>query len=95
MAWLHLTGDPLADAHAYFDAANRLNHGLPLYPPGIDPSSNLVYLYPTLLAVALRPLCPVALLAVRGRVGSDGPFAPAGVLIVQLGALNDASAASR
>jgi hypothetical protein len=56
VAWLHLTGDPLADAHAYYDAASRLNHGLALYPPGIDPSTNQIYLYPPLLAIALRPL---------------------------------------
>ena len=54
--WIHVTNDPIADAHAYYDAASRLNHGLPLYPPDIDPSSNLVYLYPPLLAVLLRPL---------------------------------------
>jgi hypothetical protein len=83
--WLHLTGDPLADAHAYFDAANRLNHGLPLYPPGIDPSSNLVYLYPPLLAVALRPL---ALLPYWqfALVWEAVVLVSFGLLIVQLGA---------
>lgn len=54
--WIHLMNDPIADARAYFDAATRLNHGQPLYPAGIDPSSNLVYLYPPLLAIVLRPL---------------------------------------
>jgi hypothetical protein len=52
----HLTTDPLADARAYYDAARRLNAGEPLYPPGIDPSSNRIYLYPPLLAIILRPL---------------------------------------
>ena len=56
VAWLHLTSDPLADARAYYNAAVRLNLGQPLYPPGIDPGSNLAYLYPPLLAIVLRPL---------------------------------------
>jgi len=56
IVWIHLTTDPIADARAYYDAATRLNHGQPLYPPDIDPSTNLVYLYPPLLAIALRPL---------------------------------------
>jgi hypothetical protein len=54
--WMHITGDPLADAQAYYSAADRLNHGEPLYPPGTDPSSAEMYRYPPLLAVALRPL---------------------------------------
>jgi hypothetical protein len=56
VAWMHVVGDPLADAHAYYEAASRLNAGQPLYPAGIDPSSNHIYLYPPLLAVLLRPL---------------------------------------
>src|SRR6185369_2494586 len=56
VAWMHVVGDPLADAHAYYEAASRLNAGQPLYPAGIDPSSNHIYLYPPLLAVILRPL---------------------------------------
>lgn len=56
VAYLHITGDPIADAHAYYLAADRLNHGQPLYPPGADPTHNLIYLYPPLLAVLLRPL---------------------------------------
>jgi hypothetical protein len=56
VAWMHVVGDPLADAHAYYEAASRLNAGQPLYPPGIDPSSNHIYLYPPLFAVLLRPL---------------------------------------
>ncbi len=56
VAWFHVTSDPLADAHAYYDAAARLNAGQPLYPASIDPSTNLAYLYPPLLAIVLRPL---------------------------------------
>jgi alpha-1,2-mannosyltransferase len=66
VAWMHVVGDPLADAHAYYEAASRLNAGQPLYPPGIDPSSNHIYLYPPLLAIVLRPLAllPYGLFAV-------------------------------
>ncbi|MBI2781876.1 MAG: DUF2029 domain-containing protein [Chloroflexi bacterium] len=56
VAWMHVVDDPLADAHAYFEAASRLNAGQPLYPAGVDPSGNHIYLYPPLLAVVLRPL---------------------------------------
>jgi hypothetical protein len=53
---LHLTTDPLADVHAYYDAGARLNAGLPLYdqPAGTDDAA--FYRYPPLLAVAFRPL---------------------------------------
>lgn len=53
---IHLTTDPLADARAYYDAARRLNDGLPLYPAGADPDVAEFYRYPPLLAIALRPL---------------------------------------
>ena len=56
VAWMHVMGDPLADAHAYYEAASRLNAGHALYPAGVDPSGNHIYLYPPLLAMALRPL---------------------------------------
>ena len=56
VGWQHLVGDPLADTVAYFEASDRLNHGRPLYPEGIDPSSNRIYLYPPLLAVVMRPV---------------------------------------
>jgi hypothetical protein len=56
VAYMHVVGDPLNDARAYYDAASRLNAGLPLYPEGIDPSTNRIYLYPPLLAMLLRPL---------------------------------------
>ncbi len=53
---LHLTTDPLADVHAYYDAGARLNAGLPLYvqPAGTDDPA--FYRYPPLLAIAFRPL---------------------------------------
>src|SRR6266487_1608400 len=53
--WMHLTGDPIADAHAYYDAARRLNAGQALYPANADPNSPSIYLYPPLLAILLRP----------------------------------------
>ena len=56
IAWMHLRDDPLADVRAYFDAATRLNHGLPLYPATADPNGADFYRYPPLLAVVLRPL---------------------------------------
>ena len=56
VAWMHIVNDPLADAHAYYEAARRLNLGQPLYPAGADPNGNEIYLYPPLLAIALRPL---------------------------------------
>jgi hypothetical protein len=64
---LHLTTDPLADVHAYYDAGARLNAGQPLYvqPAGTDDAA--FYRYPPLLAIAFRPLAmlpfPVAALA--------------------------------
>ena len=56
VAWMHVMNDPLADAHAYFEAAARLNAGAPLYPADADPNGNQIYLYPPLLAMVLRPL---------------------------------------
>lgn len=50
--WVHVTSDPLADIHLYYDAASRLNAGLPLYRTGVvDP-----YVYPPLFAMLFRPL---------------------------------------
>ena len=54
--FLHLTTDPLADVHAYYDAGARLNAGLPLYEQTADPNFNHYYFYPPLLAIAFRPL---------------------------------------
>lgn len=47
--WLHIRGDPLTDFRVYYDAAARLNAGLPLYPPGAR-------IYPPLFEIVLRPL---------------------------------------
>ena len=55
MLWFHLTSDPLADARAYYDAARRLNEGLPLYPADADPNAAGFYRYPPLLAILVRP----------------------------------------
>lgn len=59
MFMLHLASDPLADVRAYYDAAARLNQGLPLYP--LDADTNLAgfYRYPPLLAILFRPLAAV------------------------------------
>jgi hypothetical protein len=53
---LHLSTDPLADVHAYYDAGARLNAGLSLYEQSADPNFNYYYFYPPLLAIAFRPL---------------------------------------
>jgi hypothetical protein len=54
--WLHVTTDPLTDVHAYYEAAARLNAGLPLYPPDQSVATPLGYPYPPLLAILFRPL---------------------------------------
>jgi hypothetical protein len=53
---LHLSMDPLADVHAYYDAGTRLNVGAPLYPLQADPNAPEFYRYPPLLAIVFRPL---------------------------------------
>lgn len=53
---LHLSTDPLADVHAYYDAGARLNAGLPLYEQPASTDDNEFYRYPPLLAIAFRPL---------------------------------------
>lgn len=72
VVWIRLLSDPLGDAQAYYDAASRLNAGVPLYPPDADPDGNRIYLYPPLLAMALRPLAllpyPAFALAWEGLV---------------------------
>jgi hypothetical protein len=55
VGWMHIVGDPLNDARPYYEAAVRLNAGQPLYPAGLDPNSNKIYLYPPLFATVLRP----------------------------------------
>ena len=53
---LHLTTDPLADVHAYYDAGARLNAGLPLYEQPATTNEAEFYRYPPLLAILFRPL---------------------------------------
>jgi hypothetical protein len=53
---LHLTTDPLADVHAYYDAGARLNAGLPLYDQPATTDEADFYRYPPLLAILWRPL---------------------------------------
>ena len=52
----HLQTDPLVDIHAYYQAAQRLNAGLPLYAAQGDVNGPLYYFYPPLLAIIFRPL---------------------------------------
>ena len=54
--FLHLENDPLADVHAYYDAATRLNAGLPLYEQAATTNQAEFYRYPPLFAIAFRPL---------------------------------------
>ena len=54
--FLHLSTDPLADVHAYYDAGTRLNAGLPLYDQPATTNDNEFYRYPPLLAIVFRPL---------------------------------------
>jgi hypothetical protein len=49
MFLFHISYDPFADARVYYDAAARLNAGLPLYPPGAR-------IYPPLFSILFRPL---------------------------------------
>lgn len=53
---LHLTGDPLADVRAYYDAGARLNQGLPLYAQAATTNEAEFYRYPPLLAILFRPV---------------------------------------
>jgi Glycosyltransferase family 87 len=53
---LHVTTDPAADVHAYYDAGARLNAGQPLYEQSATVEGSHYYFYPPLLAVAFRPL---------------------------------------
>ena len=54
--FLHLSTDPLADVHAYYDAGTRLNAGLPLYDQPATTNDNEFYRYQPLLAIVFRPL---------------------------------------
>ena len=76
VAWMHVVNDPLADAHAYYDAATRLNHHQALYPAGADPNAAEFYRYPPMLAVLLRPfaLLPFTLFALLWELFVIGTF---------------------
>ncbi|MGH2511172.1 MAG: glycosyltransferase 87 family protein, partial [Candidatus Limnocylindrales bacterium] len=52
----HLVTDPLTDVHAYYEAGQRLNAGLPLYAGQTGADSADFYRYPPLLAIVFRPL---------------------------------------
>lgn len=52
----HLVTDPLVDIHAYYDAATRLNSGLPLYAGQGSVDNPEYYRYPPLVAILFRPL---------------------------------------
>ncbi|HLY13790.1 MAG TPA: glycosyltransferase 87 family protein [Candidatus Limnocylindrales bacterium] len=59
----HLLTDPLVDIHAYYDAATRLNAGLPLYAGQGSVDNPEFYRYPPLLAIAFRPLALLPFMA--------------------------------
>ena len=63
---LHLTTDPLADVHAYYDAGARLNAGQPLYDQPATTDEADFYRYPPLLAILFRPLATAAVRGGRG-----------------------------
>lgn len=67
----HLATDPLVDIHAYYEAAARLNAGLPLYAAQGDVNSPHYYFYPPLLAIVFRPLAllPFQAAAVLWEIG--------------------------
>ncbi|MBI3764600.1 MAG: DUF2029 domain-containing protein [Chloroflexi bacterium] len=46
---------PQSDMSAYYEAADRLNHGQPLYQVTMDVNNYAFYRYPPLLAIAFRP----------------------------------------
>ena len=72
----HLATDPLVDVHAYYNAAARLNAGLPLYAGQGDGDNPDYYRYPPLLAILFRPLAllPFPAAAVTWEVGIVAAF---------------------
>jgi hypothetical protein len=58
IGWLAvgLGGNALSDVRAYYDAATRLNAGIPLYLQDATTNEAAFYRYPPLLAIAFRPL---------------------------------------
>src|SRR3972149_9082871 len=57
--WFPPTPAPLADGRASYDAAQRLNAGVPLYDVAYVPENPTYYFYPPLLAIVLRPFAAV------------------------------------
>jgi Glycosyltransferase family 87 len=57
---VHVTLDPFADVHAYYDAGARLNAGQPLYGQAATTDDAAFYRYPPLLAIAFRPLATLS-----------------------------------
>jgi hypothetical protein len=53
---VHVDRDPAADVHAYYEAGQRLNAGIPLYEQTVSTDGSRYYFYPPLLAIAFRPL---------------------------------------
>jgi hypothetical protein len=82
---LHLTTDPLADVHAYYDAGARLNAGLPLYEQPSTTNDADFYRYPPLLAIAFRPLAMLSFEA-AAAIWMAFLFVCLGATIVRLGA---------
>lgn len=62
----HLTTDPLADVHAYYDAGARFNAGQPLYEQPATTNDPEFYRYPPLLAILFRPLALLPFEAAAG-----------------------------
>lgn len=56
LAIIYLGREPFSDVRAYYDAAARLNAGLPLYEQPATTNEAAFYRYPPLLAIAFRPL---------------------------------------
>jgi hypothetical protein len=56
LALMYLREDPLSDTRAYYDAAARLNAGVPLYDQPATTNEAAFYRYPPLLAILFRPV---------------------------------------
>jgi len=72
----HLQTDPLVDIHAYYEAGERLNAGLPLYAAQGDVNSPHYYFYPPLLAIVFRPLAllPFQVAAIAWEIAMVAAF---------------------
>ncbi|HET7028585.1 MAG TPA: glycosyltransferase 87 family protein [Candidatus Limnocylindrales bacterium] len=85
MLAMHLSSDPLADVHAYYDAGARLNAGLPLYAQGATTNEAGFYRYPPLLAIAFRPLALLSF-PLAAAIWEVLVLASLAALVVRLGA---------